>query len=249
MRIFAIGDIHGNYKQLQQLLGYISYNDAEDRLIFLGDVIDRGPDSRLVMEFLLERQKEGRHIFLRGNHEDFVLSLSEGNPSALYVWLNEGGRACMRSYAIPDNYIDQVGLNFYYRVRDHNRQFVSEHALNDPKQLRDFMRMVFPNEHLQLMRSMPDRFESGDYLFVHEHTDDIKTDKIVISGHEHLFWPFVGQKRICLGLGKNRIGALDMDSLVVTTSEGTTHDIPQDVLLGAAARDYFRPSVGGAWET
>jgi len=249
LKTYAIGDIHGNYKQLLQLLGHINYNDAEDRLIFLGDVIDRGPGSRLVMEFLMELNKEGRHIFLRGNHEDFVLSLAEGNSSSLYVWLNEGGRACMRSYAIPDHYIDQVGLNFYYRVRDHNRQFVSEHALNDPKQLREFIRMVFPDAHMRFIRSMPVTAEVGDYLFVHEHTDALQTDKIVISGHEHLFWPFVGPKRICLGLNKNRIAALDIDSLIATTSEGTTHDIPQDILLGAAARDYFRPSVGGAWET
>jgi calcineurin-like phosphoesterase family protein len=247
MRTYAISDIHGHYKQFQSLLGYINYKDNEDRMIFLGDMIDRGPDSRLVMELLLELGKAGRHVFLRGNHEEFVLSLAEGSSASLYTWLNEGGRACMRSYGISDDYIESVGVNYFYRVRDHNRQFVSEMALSDPKQMKAFIRMVFPTEHLRLMRSMPDKHESGDYLFVHEHYGGLQTDRIVISGHEHLIRPFVGPKRVCIGLSNQRVCALDMDSLVATDSEGITYDCPMDIILGPESKDYYRPQMG-AWE-
>lgn len=255
MTTYAISDIHGHYMQFQSLLGYINYNDNEDRLIILGDVIDRGPDSKLVMEYLLELNKSGRHVFLRGNHEEFVLSLAEGSSASLYTWINEGGRACMRSYSITDDYIESVGLNYFYRVRDHNRQFVSELALNDPKQLKAFMRMVFPIEHLRLMRSMPDKHESGDYLFVHEHYEKLKSDtpqgcpsgRIVISGHEHLIRPFVGPRRVCIGLNNERVCALDMDSMVATDSEGVSYDCPLGIIVGSESRDYYRPKMG-AWE-
>lgn len=247
MKTYAISDIHGHYKQLQSLLGYINYKDSEDRLIMLGDAIDRGPDSRLVMEFLLELNRAGRHVFLRGNHEEFVLALSEGNDYYLSTWLYEGGFACLQSYGITADRIGQIGNRFTFAVRDEKRRFERELDLSNTEQLKAFMRLIFPTEHLRFMRSMPDKHESGDYLFVHEHHQGLQTDRIVISGHDHLIRPFVGPRRVCIGLSNQRVCALDMDSMVATDSDGITYDCPMDIILGPESRDYYRPQMG-AWE-
>ena len=72
-RLLAIGDIHGRLGKLRELLGQV-WPDAEDQVVFLGDYIDRGPDSRGVIDFLLAFAKRfPQTVFLRGNHEQLFL--------------------------------------------------------------------------------------------------------------------------------------------------------------------------------
>jgi hypothetical protein len=112
------------------------------------------------------RQRE-EHVFLRGNHEEFVLSLAEGSShrTTLAEW---SGRACMRSYGISDDYIESVGVNYFIGwgiiIGSSSQRW--HWAIRSRWKLHPD---VFPTEHLRLMRSMPDKHESGDYLFVHEH--------------------------------------------------------------------------------
>lgn len=100
-RLIAIGDIHGRLSKLTGLIEKIGLT-AEDRLVFLGDYIDRGPDSYEVVELILKlRQDYPNTITLRGNHEDFVVSLFMGNQSQYerHIWLKmNGGDLTMASY-------------------------------------------------------------------------------------------------------------------------------------------------------
>jgi len=76
MKKFVIGDVHGNYEELMDLLDKINPILRQDKLIYLGDYIDRGPQSYKVIRFLIDLQnKYGKEhvVLLRGNHEDMAI--------------------------------------------------------------------------------------------------------------------------------------------------------------------------------
>jgi serine/threonine protein phosphatase 1 len=95
--IYAIGDIHGCLKPLQALLSRLPVKPS-DELVFLGDYIDRGPDSKAVVDFLLERRQDTWR-FLRGNHEQMLLDWLD-TPQAIPadVWLMNGGLGTLQAY-------------------------------------------------------------------------------------------------------------------------------------------------------
>ena len=96
MRRFAIGDIHGCSKALRTLIEEID-PQPEDELIFLGDYIDRGPDSRNVVDQVIELRERCRVVTLRGNHEIMMMGVALGGLDDT-VWLANGGRATVTSY-------------------------------------------------------------------------------------------------------------------------------------------------------
>lgn len=100
-RTFVIGDIHGEYESLQRLLGKLPTLEAEDTLVFLGDYVDRGPDSARVVDFVrrLPQETPARVIALRGNHEDAWLRvIDRGWPGFVTPPLN-GCLAAYRSFS------------------------------------------------------------------------------------------------------------------------------------------------------
>lgn len=103
-RLFAIGDIHGCRKELSVLLEHLLSQEkitAEDTLIFIGDYIDRGPDSKGVIELLINVKQEFPEVkFLRGNHEDMLLDFLgyEGNLGEVYI--PNGGKETLESYGL-----------------------------------------------------------------------------------------------------------------------------------------------------
>jgi serine/threonine protein phosphatase 1 len=109
---YVIGDIHGCLAPLDRLLGKIAPR-AEDEVIFVGDYIDRGPQSRDVVERLLGLRY--RCIFLMGNHERMLLNFLAGEDEDLY--LENGGRATLDSYGgKPDN-IPAAHLAFFQQLK------------------------------------------------------------------------------------------------------------------------------------
>ncbi|MBM4256954.1 MAG: hypothetical protein FJ147_13785 [Deltaproteobacteria bacterium] len=103
-RAFIVGDIHGCAQELEALVTGLSLQD-DDRLIFLGDYIDRGPSSRDVIDFLLRLKaaKTCQLTFLKGNHEDMFLDFLGKGGHFGQGFLDNGGRATLRSYRIsPD---------------------------------------------------------------------------------------------------------------------------------------------------
>lgn len=93
-KLWVVADIHGCLDELEKLLEITDKHIAKkDAYVFLGDYIDRGPKSKQVVDLLIDRQKNhpNEHIFLRGNHEDFLLR-DNGN------WWHNGGRETLNSY-------------------------------------------------------------------------------------------------------------------------------------------------------
>jgi len=99
-RIFVIGDIHGCADELDTLLRALDAG-AGDTLCFLGDYVDRGPDSRGVLDRLLELEKgPARCIFLKGNHEDMFLDFLGRGGHYGSSFIENGGAVTLRSYGL-----------------------------------------------------------------------------------------------------------------------------------------------------
>lgn len=105
-RRIVIGDVHGHYDGLMQLLMAIAPS-ADDQVYFLGDLIDRGPKSFQVVNFV----RESGYRCLLGNHEQLLIdSFPNGNiaPNALHAWLNSGGQATVSSYDQPEVLLEHL---------------------------------------------------------------------------------------------------------------------------------------------
>jgi len=110
MRQFAIADIHGHLKTFKALLAKINFT-VFDELFLLGDFIDRGPNSKGVIDYIEELKKTGYAVHcLRGNHEQMCLD-GETQPRMLQAWLRHGGRNTQASFpgydlTVPTKYRD-----------------------------------------------------------------------------------------------------------------------------------------------
>jgi len=150
-RLYAIGDVHGRDDLLADLLGRIEEDSARRGpakriLVFLGDLIDRGPSSKEVVERLRTcRPARTRLVFLAGNHEEVLLRILGGEASLIPDWLRFGGAECLRSYGADPHQL---------------RKMDSASAL-------DVIRSVIPKAHAEFLGSFDDTFRAGDYLFVH----------------------------------------------------------------------------------
>lgn len=150
-RLYAIGDVHGRLDLVDELLGRIE-DDITDRLVdtaavvFLGDLIDRGPDSAGVVERLQSlRHFPAKTLFLLGNHEEFLLRALAGEPGVAHDWLGFGGDACAESYGIAPSTL---------------------HAM-DEQRIAEVLRVAIPAAHVEFLGTFGDTFAFGDYLLVH----------------------------------------------------------------------------------
>lgn len=150
-RIYAIGDIHGELELLEGLLRRIHHDDqdrpnAPGELIFLGDLIDRGPHSAQVVDRLLRlRETRPGTRFLLGNHEAAFLAALEGNIEALRHFVRIGGRETIISYGItPEAYQSA-----------------------DFQELSRMLQPVVPQSHRSFLQSFEHLIVTGDYVFVH----------------------------------------------------------------------------------
>lgn len=103
MALYAIGDLHGCAATLDRLLGRLALT-PQDRVVFIGDYVDRGPDSAGVIARLLAMEaasKDGTGpgcVFLRGNHDQMMLDYLDGVPDASELWQINGGMATLAGY-------------------------------------------------------------------------------------------------------------------------------------------------------
>jgi serine/threonine protein phosphatase 1 len=122
-RLFAIGDIHGCFDSLRELIENRIAIRKTDKLVFLGDYIDRGNQSREVIDYIIElKNKDFDIVALIGNHESMLLDALD-NDMFLPEWFQNGGYETMRSFGINSiKQLDQVyieffkGLQFYYSL-------------------------------------------------------------------------------------------------------------------------------------
>jgi serine/threonine protein phosphatase 1 len=149
-RLIAIGDIHGENDKLRRLLNWVAPTH-KDQLVFLGDYIDRGPDSRGVIERLIEIQRTSpRSIFLRGNHDQLLLDalVEAGQHSA--------SRLCDQSPYFKQHYESATDLFFSNGGWQTLKSYAMQ-SLADP----------FPAEHLNFIESTRLWWRHEDFLFVH----------------------------------------------------------------------------------
>ncbi len=98
-KIFAIGDIHGNFDRLQKLINKLPINKEKDTLVFIGDYIDRGSFSKEVIDYVIELCSKFAYIVcLSGNHEQMFLNYLAGIDEMTY--LHNGGNMTLLSYGI-----------------------------------------------------------------------------------------------------------------------------------------------------
>lgn len=130
MRELVIGDIHGGWRALIQVLVRCNYDPANDRIIFLGDYVDGWPGSAEVIQSLINLKKEATydHIFIRGNHdkwcEDWLLM-----GQAPIIWTQQGGQATIDSYICTGHIASEEHKDFFRNMKnwyidDENRGFV-----------------------------------------------------------------------------------------------------------------------------
>ena len=137
-RIFAIGDIHGCAEKLKQLLNRLPFDGEHDTLVFLGDYLDRGPDSKGVLDQLCRLQADGVHVVpLLGNHEYLLLEYHRSADQALLPFMRRLGL---------ENTLESYGG-------------ASLSALASL----GFM----PREHRDFLFSLLPHWETEEYIFVH----------------------------------------------------------------------------------
>jgi len=118
MRRFVIGDVHGCSKALRAIIERIEPK-SEDLVVFLGDLIDRGPDSRGVIDLVLELSQQTRVIAIRGNHELMLMSVLFGGCKP-DLWFHGGGAATLASYGGSLDRIPPHHIAFFRSLRDHH---------------------------------------------------------------------------------------------------------------------------------
>jgi serine/threonine protein phosphatase 1 len=184
-RRIVIGDVHGHYEALMTLLEAIAPG-SEDQLYFLGDLIDRGPQSAQVVNFV----KENNHPCLLGNHEEMLLNiLSNGGAtsSAMQSWLYSGGQATVASYqeaTIPQDHLDWFKqLPTYLDLGD----IWLTHAGVDPS-------LPLAAQTSEQFCWIRDEFHSIEQPYF--------PDKLIITGHTITFTlPGVAPGQLALGKG------------------------------------------------
>lgn len=98
MKRFVIGDIHGRYNEFISLLKLVNFNYSQDMLFSVGDLVDRGPDSKLVVEEFLKIKNK---VVIQGNHDEWLLNYCEGKIgfSNMFDWVSNGGGSTLDSYS------------------------------------------------------------------------------------------------------------------------------------------------------
>lgn len=124
MRRFVIGDVHGCSKALRTIIEQIQPT-SEDLIVFLGDFIDRGPDSRGVIDLILALSQATRVIAIRGNHELMLMGVLYGGCKP-DLWLQGGGAATLASYGGSLERIPTSHIDFFQSLRAHHE---TEHEL------------------------------------------------------------------------------------------------------------------------
>ncbi|MBI1210145.1 MAG: serine/threonine protein phosphatase [Alphaproteobacteria bacterium] len=209
--VVAVGDLHGRLDLLERLWRRIEdaarQSSARERIVvFLGDYIDRGPQSRQLIDRLLAGFAGFQAIFLKGNHDDTLLQFLD-DPKLGEVWRNFGGIETLRSYG------------------------VEQKSGADWAQTRAELLQRLPPEHLKFLQALRLHYACGDYLFVHagvrpglllEHQSEqdllwirdefldstMSFGRIVVHGHTPERQPVVRANRIGIDTGAYMTGVL-----------------------------------------
>jgi serine/threonine protein phosphatase 1 len=212
-RIYAIGDIHGRADLLKETLERLDEDQSRRPItyvveIFIGDYVDRGPDSKGVIDLLAARMVRNHSVCLRGNHEELMESFLH-EPSTLDFWMKLGGLQTLASYGVVPR-LDGTESGDDLRHR--------------------FCR-AFPRTHQLFLQCLKPWVCCGDYLFVHAGirpqvpfeqqtmqdllwirdeflNSSLQHGKYIVHGHTPVAHPDVRSNRIGIDTGAWRSGTL-----------------------------------------
>lgn len=170
MKYIAIGDIHGRYDLLMELLEKIDKDYPTHQKVFLGDMVDRGPDAYLVVKKIKELNEKHGAIALLGNHEDFMLDFYRRRLYDRYdIWLypGNGGARTIESYGKA---MKMYGGGYFFKALE-------------------------KSGHISWLKNLPLFFETDEVWFSHapvpkrqwREKDDFRTDR------EALTWSYHGK--------------------------------------------------------
>jgi serine/threonine protein phosphatase 1 len=214
MRLYIIGDIHGRSDLLDRVVDQINrdiekFGTRECLTVTLGDYIDRGPDSRGVLDRLSKNPFPTRFIALKGNHEALFETFLQ-HPSVAEQWRHLGGLETLHSYGIVVNDL-MLGRGFEEAAR----------ALHT----------AVPKKHLDFLSSLKNCISIGGYFLCHagvrpgvpldrQNIDDLlwirdeflnselTYEKMIIHGHSPNEWPEVKPNRVNIDTGAFATGRL-----------------------------------------
>ena len=156
-RILAIGDIHGCSVAFDALLEAVNPG-PDDLVITLGDYIDRGPDSKKVVDRLIKLHESIPIVSLGGNHEEMVLEWREKNHTATLTWWANGGLATLRSYCQGN---DRWLIEMFWKSFITTQAWESHAAACE----------LIPQSHWEFFENCIDWYETKDWIFVHGQLD------------------------------------------------------------------------------
>jgi serine/threonine protein phosphatase 1 len=214
IRIYAVGDVHGRADLLAPMLSRIEADAVLHPIsrpitVFLGDYIDRGPASKEVLELLVTWSGVQQAVFLKGNHEDFLLRFLK-NAAVLEDWRHCGGLETLSAYGLKP----PINPTLFQQAR-------LAHSLAN----------ALPATHRTFLQALGLFFLCGDYLFVHagvrplvpiqrQTEDDLlwirdeflswekPFEKIVVHGHTPVHEPDIRTNRINIDTGAFATGRL-----------------------------------------
>ena len=205
-KIFVIGDIHGCYDKLRTLMDKIPVDLQQDKLIFIGDYIDRGSQSFKVMDYLVKlKMRHPGIIFLKGNHESMFENYLTGVDR--FTYLLNGGQETLDEYLqqpvhtgsspVPKDHMDFIkSLVMYYETEDY----------------------IFV--HAGLRKKVPlEKQKSKDLLWIRNSfiSTDYKFGKRVIFGHTPFKKPLVEKNKIGIDTGAvfgNKLTCVQLPELI-----------------------------------
>jgi serine/threonine protein phosphatase 1 len=205
-RILAVGDIHGCFDKLTSLLDKIAPDPEEDTLLFIGDYIDRGPQSKEVVDLLIDlAQRQKNIVFLKGNHEQMLLRYLEDGEDTM-SFLANGGIATLDSYLrdgpsegeypVPNKHLEFFkNLRLYYETDEY----------------------IFVHAGLKEKRPLEKQTE-WDMLWIRDEFihSDFDFGKLVVFGHTPFYEPLVLDNKIGIDTGAvygNKLTCLELPAV------------------------------------
>lgn len=188
MSNFVVGDVHGCFHTLVKLINQLPM-ESGDKLIFVGDYIDRGPHSKQVVDFVKELTESGQAIALMGNHEKMCVDANLGSGHWGQTWMMNGGGATIESYdtrsederAIPPTFDTEARAKWH-----ENLPRVSK-------------------EHVEWMASLPITHEVGDFFICHAginpefSLEEQREDDLLWIRNEFITYAMPLSKRVVFG--------------------------------------------------
>lgn len=213
----AIGDIHGCASSLEALIARMDEAwGTHPVYVFLGDYADRGPDSKRVVDLLLEFDQDHDCVFIRGNHDQMLLDAVHDDEWSL--WLSNGGETTLNSYdAVPEDFtLPQEHYDFFVNTKlwwDTEEYFFVHGGINPDKSIQENL----DTEH-----------EVRQFIWQRAHIKarEVQWEKTVVFGHTPVKDPIVEPKKLGLDTGcvYNRQGLGVLSAASLPELEFITHN-------------------------